>query len=201
LTLDTRTALINTAEALWADHGLTGVTFKQITKQAGCANTTAIQYHFKDREGLVYAIFASRAPILDRRRGDLYAAVLEDEKEQSLEALLNCVFRPFAEFRDEAGRRTFAAFVLSLARENRLENRFRTQAGTPHTTDLLGLIRHKLSHIDDAKYNLNMHLAACLYWNTLAALDHRPEYEKLTGDPEVQLLSRIIKQMARILEM
>jgi hypothetical protein len=65
----------------------------------------------------------------------------------------------------------------------------------------LGLIRNRLNHINDAKYDLNLHLAGCLYWNTLAALDHRPEYEKLTGDSEVQLLSRIIQQMARILEM
>ncbi len=71
---DTRTALIQAAERLFAEHGVEGVSLREITRAAGQRNTSALQYHFTNRDGLlreiltrhVRGIGASRTVLLDR---------------------------------------------------------------------------------------------------------------------------------------
>ena len=53
---DTVTRLRRTAEQLFAAHGLDGVSLRQITRDAGQRNSTALQYHFGSRDGLVRAV-------------------------------------------------------------------------------------------------------------------------------------------------
>jgi len=53
---DTATRLRRTAERLFAAHGLDGVSLRQITRDAGQRNSTALQYHFGSRDGLVRAV-------------------------------------------------------------------------------------------------------------------------------------------------
>ena len=53
---DTATRLRRTAEQLFAAHGLDGVSLRQITRDAGQRNSTALQYHFGSRDGLVRAV-------------------------------------------------------------------------------------------------------------------------------------------------
>ena len=53
---DTTTRLRRTAERLFAARGLDGVSLRQITRDAGQRNSTALQYHFGSRDGLVRAV-------------------------------------------------------------------------------------------------------------------------------------------------
>lgn len=54
--LEARGALRRSAERLFAVHGLDGVSLRQITREAGQRNTTALQYHFGSRDGLLLAV-------------------------------------------------------------------------------------------------------------------------------------------------
>ena len=66
--------LISAAERLFATRGIDGVSLREVTRAAGQRNTTALQYHFGDREGLLRALVekhmddvaADRAEFLDR---------------------------------------------------------------------------------------------------------------------------------------
>ena len=49
-----RDALRRSAEQLFAAHGVDGVSLRQITREAGQRNTTALQYHFGSRDGLLH---------------------------------------------------------------------------------------------------------------------------------------------------
>ncbi len=62
--IDTRTKLIDAAERLFSEKGIDAVQLREIIEAAGQRNTSALQYHFKSREGLVEAVFKRRmAPI------------------------------------------------------------------------------------------------------------------------------------------
>ncbi len=64
---------MTTAERLFAQHGIDGVSIRQILQAAGVANNSAVQYHFESKAGLVRAIFDHRAPYLAERRRLLWA--------------------------------------------------------------------------------------------------------------------------------
>lgn len=62
----TRVRLLDAAERLFAERGVTGVSLREINREAGARNAIAVQYHFGDRGGLVKAV-------LDRHRHDIDA--------------------------------------------------------------------------------------------------------------------------------
>jgi AcrR family transcriptional regulator len=65
---DTRERLIDAAESLFAEHGVAGVSLREINRAAGAKNAVAVQYHFGDREGILRAINAKHFPAIDARR-------------------------------------------------------------------------------------------------------------------------------------
>ena len=79
---DTRNRLIDAAESLFAEHGVAGVSLREINRAAGAKNAVAVQYHFGDREGILRAINAKHFPAIDARRHamlDEYEAQGEDD--------------------------------------------------------------------------------------------------------------------------
>ncbi|HZN13095.1 MAG TPA: helix-turn-helix domain-containing protein [Acidimicrobiales bacterium] len=56
--------MVAAAERLWAEHGIDGVSLREINRAAGQRNTNALQYHFGDREALL-------AAVLDKHRRDV----------------------------------------------------------------------------------------------------------------------------------
>jgi AcrR family transcriptional regulator len=53
---DARIRILRAAGRLLAVKGVEGVSLREITRSAGHRNTTALQYHFGDREGLLRAL-------------------------------------------------------------------------------------------------------------------------------------------------
>jgi AcrR family transcriptional regulator len=64
-------ALIHAAERLFAEHGIAGVSLRQVNQAANQKNISAAHYHFGSREGLVVAVLNHRWERLDRRRAEL----------------------------------------------------------------------------------------------------------------------------------
>ena len=65
---ETRAQLIRAGERLFAERGIGAVSLREITREAGQRNATALQYHFGDRRGLVRAILAKHAPSEEAQR-------------------------------------------------------------------------------------------------------------------------------------
>lgn len=65
---DARTRILRAAGNLLADKGLEGVSMREITRSAGQRNTTALQYYFGDREGLLRALMDLHVPRVSVRR-------------------------------------------------------------------------------------------------------------------------------------
>jgi AcrR family transcriptional regulator len=73
----TRERILAAAEALFALRGVDGVSLREITRASGVRNTVGLQYHFKDRDGLVRAILLRHLAEVDARR---HALLDQDEE-------------------------------------------------------------------------------------------------------------------------
>ncbi len=89
---DTRAHVMATAERLFARHGLSNVSVRQITAEAR-VNLAAINYHFGSRDGLAMAIFRRRASELARDRLDRLRK-LEADGGADLRAILGALLGP-----------------------------------------------------------------------------------------------------------
>jgi AcrR family transcriptional regulator len=92
-TRSTRESLVVTAERLFAERGIDGVSIRQITLEAGVANNSAVTYHFESKAGLIRAIFEYRVPYLAERRRLLWAQAPAGDLRAGVEAY----FLPVAE--------------------------------------------------------------------------------------------------------
>jgi len=84
--------LVLTAERLFANHGLDGVSLRQISAEAGSANNSAVHYHFGSKPGLIAAIFRHRLPQLINERRMLAARCDPDDLRSRIEAHFLPVF-------------------------------------------------------------------------------------------------------------
>lgn len=104
---DTRARLVTAGEQLFAAHGLEGVSLREITRRAGQANVSALQYHFGNRVGLLRAIVAKHSATTEPRRHallDQYEAM----GEQDVRALAGALIRPLvAKLNDPDGGREY----------------------------------------------------------------------------------------------
>lgn len=92
---ETRQALLDAAEELFAEHGIDGASLRSITRRAG-ANVAAIHYYFGSKEGLVQEVFTRRlAPLSEERLARLDACGAPGE--QTLECILRAFVEPFVE--------------------------------------------------------------------------------------------------------
>lgn len=72
---DAPSELMAAAERLFAERGIDGVSLREITREANQRNTTALQYHFGDRDGLVRAIVVKHMETVAVRRAALLEVV------------------------------------------------------------------------------------------------------------------------------
>ena len=71
--LTTQTSLMDAAEKLIAKHGIENVSIKEIVREAGQKNESALQYHFKNLRGLIIAINIRRNEQTQEKRAELLA--------------------------------------------------------------------------------------------------------------------------------
>jgi AcrR family transcriptional regulator len=91
----TKQQLITAAETLFAERGIDGVSLREINAAAGQKNSTALQYHFRNRFGLLVAVLRKHHVDVEARRNellDLYEASGVDD----LRALAEALVRPSA---------------------------------------------------------------------------------------------------------
>lgn len=94
---DGRLALIATAERLFAEFGVSGVSLRQINEASGARNASAVHYHFKSREGLVMAILEHRIGVVDARRQAHLDMLEEEGRLDDLRAVIGAIVRPIAQ--------------------------------------------------------------------------------------------------------
>ena len=101
----TQDALLEQGALLFARHGVTGVTTRQLHEAAGARNESAVHYHFGGRAGLVAEIVRVHLEAVEGRRAVLVAAIAADDRATDLRALVHALAAPMAEsLETELGR-------------------------------------------------------------------------------------------------
>ena len=92
---DTRVRILDTAEALFADHGFRAVSLRQITREAQ-VNIAAVNYHFGSRESLVFEVLTRViGPINEERLRRLTdAEMAHGDNPVPIEEILDALYRP-----------------------------------------------------------------------------------------------------------
>ncbi|ROO84983.1 TetR family transcriptional regulator [Actinocorallia herbida] len=115
---ETRERILDAAERLMAERGISGVSLNEINTAAGQRNTAALHYHFGGREELVRAILRRHGAWLRARHDELYAAL--DGREPSTRELVEVIVLPVAEYVAE-GPSARAAIRIWVSAINRPE--------------------------------------------------------------------------------
>lgn len=113
--MDTKTAIMDTAESMMAEHGVNGVSIRAILAEAG-ANPAALHYHFNSREGLIEAMMARHGHVPASRRVELIAEFDRSGRIPTAQDLVNLIVDPVVsllEEKGEAGRR-YLRFIARL---------------------------------------------------------------------------------------
>ncbi len=95
----TKTALLDSAERLFALNGIDGTSLRAITQDAE-ANLASVNYHFGSKEGLVRAVFGRRLrPLNARRLESLDEALRETRRAKRLRGILHAFVGPVLRMR------------------------------------------------------------------------------------------------------
>jgi AcrR family transcriptional regulator len=91
-----RERLIQTAERLFAVHGVDAVSLNRIRLEAGEKNGSAINYHFGSKEALIRAIFESRMAAINQERLARLTAVDRSDRYAAVRGVVEALVLPLA---------------------------------------------------------------------------------------------------------
>jgi len=143
--------ILAVAERLFAQGGINGVSLREIAAAAGQRNHFAVQYHFGSRDGLVQAIFDHRMQEMEPIRKRMLASAKADGRLDNTRALVEIVYLPQLELRDDDGRHSYAGFLSQylLRTRSRRFGEF-SSATPPELARTLALLRARLAHLPEA---------------------------------------------------
>jgi len=111
---DTRARIIQAAERLFAERGVDAVSLREINREAGQRNATALQYHFTDRQGLIRSILTKHDVMVDEGRNQLLDD-MEENGQRSLYHFAEALVLPAAKkLADRDGGRAYLRIVAQL---------------------------------------------------------------------------------------
>ena len=91
----TQDALMHAAVTLIAENGVENISIRSIIEAAGQKNESALQYHFKNRDGLVKAIHEQHSDKVNEYRQKIQAAFSNTKKPQLIDIATMMVGPPF----------------------------------------------------------------------------------------------------------
>jgi AcrR family transcriptional regulator len=103
---------MDAGERLVARRGVEGVTLREIALLAGQANSNVVQYHFKNKAGLIQAILEDRMRRREKMRGDGLKSLKAAGQQNDPRQLLKILWLPTLAFSDDSGEHVFCRFVL-----------------------------------------------------------------------------------------
>ncbi|PJK28760.1 hypothetical protein CVT23_15610 [Minwuia thermotolerans] len=131
--LDTRERLLLTAEKLFGQRGVNGVSLREIVRAAGQRNASALHYHFGSREGLIDAIFDKRMRAIEKRRMEMLDRIEAENRTDDLRAIAEAIVWPLAE-------------VMAREEEGANYVRFLTEMFLTPDFDIAKMVEGRLNH-------------------------------------------------------
>jgi len=173
--------LMQTAERLFSEHGIDGVSLRQIVTSAGYANSSAIQHHFGNKEGLLQAVYDMRLPVLEHGRKIRLGWEKKRPNGATLDGLIHAFFMPLVEDFDEKTQATYQQFNTRLLQSELHPHPYlNSRVAQPAAYEILELISTFLPQLTIQVYNVRVRLASELF---LSAMAERRRLKNLDDDP------------------
>jgi AcrR family transcriptional regulator len=161
--------LLLTAERLYGQHGLDGVSLRQIGLAAKHGNKYAVQHYFGSKLGLIQAVSEMRLPALEHERRRLLAAVHHDH-DYSVHRLLGALLSPLVTQLEDQDLQHYARFTLSVMRLDEHLHPFVKSADiSPDSMEIHARLNQALSHLPHDVFRRRLSLACSLF---LSAASH-----------------------------
>jgi len=112
---DTRSDIMDSAETLLAEHGINGVSLREILRDAK-ANPAALNYHFGSKDGLIQAILDRHGQATKVPRREMIRALESADTQPTVAELIDVIVDPLVAFLHEEGEsgRRFLRFLARL---------------------------------------------------------------------------------------
>lgn len=118
----TREHLLDVAERLLSARGIEGVSLREIRLEAGQRNTSALQFHFGGRRGLLAAIAERHNPRVQARLIDLYRRMVAEGRDDDPRSLVEVLARPIGDYVFEGpSERAWVCICADLAARPELQ--------------------------------------------------------------------------------
>lgn len=198
---DTQHALMHAAEKLIADKGVENVSIREIVKAAGQKNESALQYHFKNVQGLFIAIQQNRDQQTRDKRAQMLEELLARNANPSLREICSLMTAPaflLAKASTEY-RRYVMAFSHKLAlSHNSALSRVNKSGGGGESGQKIGmLLRAALPHLDENAYRQRMDCAVRL--TSVSMGNHAAQKKAFKGAHAELFLNSLIDATVGIL--
>ncbi|MDA7416025.1 TetR/AcrR family transcriptional regulator [Xenophilus arseniciresistens] len=126
---DSADVLLLTAQRLFAEKGIDAVSMREVAREAGQRNNSALHYHFGSKEALIQAILQGGMREINELRNDYIDQLYNDGRHGELRGLVEAIVWPLAS-------------KLMTSRGNTY-NRFLAAAQVHPEIDLAGLTREE----------------------------------------------------------
>jgi AcrR family transcriptional regulator len=155
--------LLVTAERLFGERGLDGVSLRQVAMAAGHANNSAVQHHFRSKEGLILAVFQMRVPLLESARQQ-WLERIDKNGSATFENVLAALLMPIVHALNEPTRTTFAMFGLRLMDGDVAERTISEQV-SPSSAEIASRLEALLPELPPAVFAIRYRFAVRLFLN------------------------------------
>jgi AcrR family transcriptional regulator len=186
--------LLLAAERLFAEHGLAGVSLRQISIEAGSSNNSAIRYHFGSKDDLLRAIFAYRLSDLMQRRALLRARANPDDLRAQLEAHI----LPLIELA-ESPDGSYVSFIEQLQRAGAVDVFLHQSDAMKSQEEFTSQMQRLLPHIPEPARSMRIQQAQDLALH-LAAERERAMRRNDAVVPFALFVSGVVDGLAGFLE-
>ncbi len=89
--------LLDAAERLFAQRGVTQVSMREIVRESGQRNPSAARYHFGSREALIVAVVARRMEAVNARRHAQLDTLVRERPAPDLRQVMHALVAPMAD--------------------------------------------------------------------------------------------------------
>lgn len=111
-TQQTRAKILQTAEKLFAKRGIDQTSIRLINQTAGQRNSSATQYHFGNKSGLIAALFDYRMESINERRLQMLAELETAGRTDNIRSMVEILVNPLAE---QLNRNSAARYYIPVA--------------------------------------------------------------------------------------
>lgn len=151
--------ILDSAEDLFAKHGIYGVTMREIAERAN-VDTALLHYYFESKRGVFDAVFARRADVLNSERMremDRYES--ESNGRFELESVIAAYLRPVFSLNRQGGQgwRNFSAFIGNLTSAPELAE-ICAQKFNPSVKRFIAMLRKTLPDASEADLFWSYHM-------------------------------------------